>query len=658
MEFKLPDEFVESYDEPEWGFKSGPNSLGELTYIRSYSREMKDGRNERWKDTVRRVVEGTYELQRRHCLENERHWINEKAQESAQEMYDRIFHMKFTPPGRGLWAMGSDYVMERNEGAPLNNCAFISTHWPKDASFPYWWIMTMLMLGVGIGADVKGAGVEVIGHSGESYKYVIPDTREGWSDSTRALLDAFFLRRPLPDFDYSEIRPKGAPIKGFGGIAPGPEPLVKLHKNLRRILERRVGETLTSEDVADIVNLIGTCVVAGGVRRSAEVLLGDPEDYDFLNLKNRDVKPQRQKWSWASNNSIVVEEDSQDVDWAQISELIASNGEPGVYFLNNARKYARMGEFDDADAEAVGANPCMEQVLHNAEVCCLVEVNPTRCDDLEDFLRTLKFAYLYAKTVTLVETQIDVTDEIIKRNRRIGTSISGVVKFVEENGKGKLRKWLRLGYNYIQGLDRQYSRWLGVNESIRTTTVKPSGTVSLLSGQTPGVHYPVADYYIRRIRLSEDSELISLLEEAGYHVEPDVYSDNTSVVSLPIKGEGLPTEKDVSISEKAELAAFMARNWSDNAVSVTVTFDKEERGEIKNVLDFVKDRVKSISFLEMDTGAYEQKPYESISREQYDEMVEGLKPIDYSEYHGDGQLEKFCKTDACDLEAFYENAVE
>lgn len=667
MVFKLDDSFVSNFADPDWGYPSGPNSLGELTFIRTYSREKDDGSNERFVDSAQRVINGTYELQRRHQTRNGRKWDSDKAQRSAREAFSRLHAGKWGPPGRGWWAMGTEYVMERDNGAPLNNCGYISTAHTTledgsyEPAYPYWWIMTMLMLGVGIGADLKGAGQRAYIPAGGSYEYVIPDTREGWADSTKALLDAYFMPgRGEPAFVYEKIRKEGEPIKGFGGVAPGPEPLMKLHNRLRKILNKRAfdkngNNALTTEDVADIVNMIGACVVAGGVRRSAEILLGDPNDGEFLNLKNRDEKPERQEWAWTSNNSIVVNSD-EDIDWDAVAERIADNGEPGVVFMDNIHKYGRMGEEDTSDSLAVGVNPCGEQPLESGELCCLVDIYPDRCDDLLDFIATLKYAYLYAKTVTLVGSGVEETDKIIEKNRRIGASISGVVQFIEKHGKKKLRNWLRVGYNYLQGLDKQYSRWLGVNESIRTTTVKPSGTTSLLWGQTPGAHFPVKDTYLRRIRIQSSSPLVDMLREAGYHVEPDKYADNTMVVEIPIRGNGIPSESEVSIWDKAEVAAFMAENWSDNAVSITVTFLPEERGQIADVLRSYRNRLKTISFLEIDTNAYEQMPYESITEEEYERLINSVDVIDYSDFHGDGHMEKFCTTDACDITAFLENA--
>lgn len=653
--FKLDSNFLRLYDgiSPDWGFKSGPNSIGELTYTRTYSRIKEDGSNETWLDTVTRVVEGSYTIQKNHCLNEGREWDDMKAQMSAQEMFDRMFNMKFLPPGRGLWMMGTEYVTERNDSAPLYNCAFISTEELQEGSaYPFSYLMDMSMLGVGVGFDTLGAGAPVYAPlKDDVITWNIPDTREGWVKATKMLIDSYLHPdMPVMNFDYSVIREAGAPIKGFGGVASGPAPLIKLHERIRMVLDEAAHHgKWTSRDIVDIQNMIGACVVAGNVRRSAEIALGGIDDEEFLNLKNYEKYPERAEWGWASNNTLVVR-DGDTPDYTALAERISDNGEPGLFFLDVARKYGRLIDPPDyADEKAKGTNPCAEIILESGEFCNLVEVFPSRCTDIVDFLRTIKFAYLYAKSVTLMNTHDPRVNEVQQRNRRIGASVSGVVQFLHHNSKEVLEQWLRAGYGYINNLDAKYSDWLGIPESIRKTTVKPSGTVSLLAGVTPGVHYPVADYYIRRIRLQANHPLVADLKGAGYHVEDDKYSDNTVVVSMPVKGEGLKTETEASVFDKVDVAIFMAKYWADNAVSNTITFRPDETEYMETVLQQIDGNLKTVSFLPIRENVYEQAPYEAITKERYEEMVVGLKKIDFSG-GSDGEMEKFCTTDVCEVD--------
>lgn len=641
----LTDEFIGQYaaQKPNWGFPSGPNSLGELTFHRTYARVKDDATKERWYETVQRVVEGCYDLQRLHAKENNRPWNEAKARRSAEKMYDKIFNFKFLPPGRGLWMMGTDYVLERGSAA-LNNCGFVTTDWPADPTMPYTWLMDMSMLGVGVGFDVRGAGREIYQPLEEARLYTIPDTREGWVESVKYLLESYFIPgKNRVVFNYDVIRPHGAPIKGFGGVASGPAPLQKLHERIRNLLDGT--PVLTSRIITDIMNMIGACVVAGNVRRSAEIAIASFNDLEFRELKNYENSEMayRQEWSWVSNNSLYV---TQGTDYEQVVDRVAANGEPGFVYVDNIQKYGRMGE--EKPDTAIGVNPCAEQPLESFELCTLVETFPHNHDSYEEYEETLKYAYLYGKSVTLLPTHNEYTNKVMGRNRRIGTSQTGIVQFVHGRGESALAAWSDAGYDYIQGLDELYSEWLGIPMSIRTTTVKPSGTVSLLGGATPGVHYPTHRTYIRRIRVGTADPLLEKLIGAGYPAEPDAYSDNTWVVELPIKGPDVPTEKEASIEEKAWLATMMAKHWSDNAVSVTITFKPEERDKIGKVLRENEGKWKTVSFLPItETGAYAQMPYEAITEEEYDRRVAALSEVDLS---GEGQAaigEEFCTTDKC-----------
>jgi ribonucleoside-triphosphate reductase (thioredoxin) len=273
--FRLDKGVVDRYAHLDPGF--GFDGVGELTYMRTYSRVKENGLNEGWHETIERVVNGTYNLQKRWILKNGLEWSEYKAQESAQEMYNRMFNMKFLPPGRGLWSMGSEITEERGLYAALNNCAFVSTENIKeDLSKPFTFLMDASMVGVGVGFDTKGAGKI----------YDIPDSREGWVESVRLLIESYLLGTQKVGFKYNRIRPEGRLIKGFGGKSSGPEPLRELHKNLETVLEREIERPLTATAIVDMQNLIGKCVVAGNVRRTAEIAFGDPHSEEFLNLKN------------------------------------------------------------------------------------------------------------------------------------------------------------------------------------------------------------------------------------------------------------------------------------------------------------------------------------------------------------------------------------
>ena len=673
--FRINDEFVAGYKDkkPPFGYTDvAGNSVGEITFLRTYSRLKEDGTKETWPEVCERVINGMYSLQKDHAKSNRLPWNDAKAAASAKEAYDRLFNLKWTPPGRGLWVMGTDIVNVQKNSAALQNCAFVSTNemTKQNPAKPFGFLMEASMLGVGVGFDDKGAdkGFEIYQPLADFQPYDIPDTREGWMESTVALINSFLKPdQKTLEFNYDQIRPYGAPIKTFGGTAAGHEPLFKLHTHIRQMFCGRKGEQLTRKDIADIGNMIGVCVVSGNVRRSAELLIGRIDDEDFLNLKNAERFPERNSydsdapgWAWMSNNSVEV---AVGTDFSPIVDGIVRNGEPGVIWMDVSRKYGRLVDpINNKDWRVVGYNPCAEQSLESFEMCTLVETYLNRHDSLDDFKRTLKFAYLYAKTVTLLPTHWEETNAIMQRNRRIGTSISGVANFADNKGHHVLRQWMDEGYQVVKAYDQSYSEWLGIRESVKMTTVKPSGTVSILAGESPGVHWTSGGkYFLRAIRFGNNDPMLPLFKMANYRIEPASESpDTTSVVFFPIKTDAKRSEKDVSIYEKMALAATAQRYWSDNSVSVTVTFDTaSESDAVGTALHMYDGQLKTVSFLPMGNDTYPQMPYTQINEEEYKQYGDRLFPIDFAGVYGglasDAIGEAYCTTDACEIKLIKDN---
>ena len=672
--FELNKDYVAEYKSKEspFGYKDAAgNSVGEITFLRTYSRKKEDGTKETWAEVCERVTNGTYSIQKDHAKQNRLPWSDAKAAASAKEFFDSLFNLKWSPPGRGLWVMGTDIVNRQKNSAALQNCAFVSTleMTKQNPGKPFAFLMEASMLGVGVGFDDKGAdkGFEIYEPAGFQ-EYVIPDTREGWQESTVALINSYLKPdQPIWEFNYDQIRPYGAPIATFGGTASGPDPLFALHGKIRQIFLGRKGQLLTTVDIADIGNLIGRCVVSGNVRRSAELLIGRIDDDNFLNLKNAEAFPDRNSydpenpgWGWMSNNSVMV---NVGTDFSKIIDGIVRNGEPGVIWEDVSKAYGRLGDpINNKDHRIMGYNPCAEQSLESYEMCTLVETYLNRHESKEDYLRTLKFAYLYAKTVTLMPTHWEETNAIMQRNRRIGTSMSGIANFADINGLPVLRQWMDEGYAVIKKYDTVYSEWLGIRESIKTTTVKPSGTVSILAGESPGVHWtPGGEYFMRAIRFGNNDPMLPLFKMANYTVEPASESpETTSVVFFPIKSGAKRAERDVTIFEKMALAATAQRYWSDNSVSVTISFDPEtEAQHVESVLHMYDGQLKTVSFLPSGNFTYPQMPYTRITKEEYEASTEKLFPIDfvgvYAGLAADAVGEAYCTTDACEVKLIQEN---
>jgi adenosylcobalamin-dependent ribonucleoside-triphosphate reductase len=634
--------------------------LGEHSFLTKYSRRKDDGTRERFHECLERVINGTFSIQKDHALHYRLPWNEEMAHRSACEAYERCYAGKWSPPGRGFWAMGSWLVNGRKDSSALQNCAFISTESLSemdDPSLPFTRLMSMSMLGVGVGFDALGAGKVTLHEPSGRFPHSVGDSREGWCESLGSLLRAFFTGGRLPVFDYSRVRPEGSPIKTFGGTASGPAPLEKLHQKVTELLSGREGQVVTSTDIVDIMNLAGKCVVSANVRRSAELALGLPDDEAFLDLKDWRVNPERtgrDGWSHLSNNSVIA---STGGDYSHLAGRIALNGEPGIYWLDVAQNYGRLVDPPDRrEYRTKGINPCGEQPLESFELCTLVETFPTNCDGLQDYLRTLKFAYLYGKSVTLLMTQWPESNEIMLRNRRIGTSMSGIAMFAEEHGWAELRRWQDAGYEEVRRRDREYSEWLGIRESIRCTTVKPSGTVSLLFGVTPGVHFPKErGFYVRTVRDVKGSPFVRAMEEAGFPVEPSVSDpDTTVVITFPVEGPDIRAEREVSVWEKASLAAQTQRWWSDNSVSATLTFTEDEAGQIPALLRAFDGQFKSVSMLPMAEDIYAQAPYSRVSRETWEALRSRVRSIDWDSLYGSPDLpeaegELYCSTDTCEV---------
>jgi hypothetical protein len=390
---------------------------------------------------------------------------------------------------------------------------------------------------------------------------------------------------------------------------------------------------------------------------TALAIMGD-ESPEFLNLKNYEKNPHRMAYGWTSNNSLSAD---IGMNYHEPATSSMTNGEPGYVWLENCKAYSRMNNKPDyKDKRSKGLNPCFEQILESGEMCNLVEAFPTNCTDKSDFLRTLKFAFLYAKTVTLGKTHWADTNRVMLRNRRIGCSISGIAQFLgkfdhehkqgnaQHSGLETLRQWCEEGYKTLEYYDDVYSEWLAIPKSIKKTCIKPSGSISLLAGATPGMHYPESKYYIRRMRLSRNSDMLQSIIDAGYKVEPALSDpDHTLCVEIPVYVGECRTVSDVSMWEQLCLASFLQKHWSENSVSCTITFDPKEGEQIEYALNYFQYQLKSVSFLPKNQVVYQQAPYEKINQEQYESMSKNIKPLELKKIGEDVEMETFCTNDSC-----------
>jgi len=684
--FKLQQNIVKELKnrKPEFGF----NGLGELVFRRTYSRD-----NEDWADVVVRVIEGCMSIRKEHYHRNSLGWDDKKWQKEASDMANSLFSMEWLPPGRGLWMMGTQFTYERGSMA-LNNCAATDTK--EDFVLSAEWAMDGLMNGVGVGFTTNWRGHANKPDKNDTELFVIPDSREGWVESLIKLMCSYinsprYGTNKFPKFDYSSIRSSGESIKGFGGTASGPDPLKQMHERIESYLDSfcdgrlkcksKTWKEFKTDDsksewkevevdvdkpyshtrlVADVFNAIGACVVAGNVRRSAEICLGDVDDEDFINLKNYDINPERSSIGWMSNNSVVLKADRSYEDFSYIPDMarrIIDNGEPGMINLYNIQKYGRFGK--ELKDEATLVNPCGEIALENFELCNLAEVFPPRCINSEKFFNALKFATFYASTVSLLPTHRPETNAVIAKNRRIGVSISGIAQWASQvvpkdwgvMNYTRMGEFLRQAYRIVRDVNSKLAKEAGVPSAVRVTTVKPSGSISLLAGVTPGVHYPVSRYAIRRVRIGMSSPLVKPLQEAGVPYEKDKFSENTFVFEFVIDHGDVRPCDEVSPWEQFSLVQMMQKHYADNCVSATIYFDKEKDGpDVEKMLAMFIPNLKSVSMLPHAGHGYAQAPYEPITLQEYNKRLNEFKMPNFN-YVKDNVPEgsKYCSGDTCEL---------
>lgn len=611
----ISDEFKNQYKDKQapWGY----NGLGYIVYKRTYSRLKEDGTSEEWPDTIQRAINGAQKIGAGY------------TKQEAEKLFDYIFNLKCNFAGRMLWQLGTSTV-DRFGLASLLNCWFVSMKEPDDFCF----LFEHLMLGGGVGYSVKKedihelpkikTGVSVKHESTKDADFIIPDSRQGWVNLLRNVLKAHFVTGK--SFSYSSILIRGAgePINGFGGTASGPKILVDGMTSICNILKSREGKKLRSIDVLDINNIIGSIVVAGNVRRSAEVAIGDPDDYLYLRAKRWDLGS-IPNWRAMSNNSIYAD------DFNQISDAVwegyEGNGEPyGFMNLPLSKKYGRLGEERKDNCE--GGNPCMEVTLADGEACNLCELYLNNITSKEELIECAKLLYKTQKAVWTLPALYEKTTKIVSKNRRIGLGVTGVCQSLDK------LDWLDECYKELRKFDEEWSKINHVPQSIKLTTVKPSGTLSLLAGATPGVHPSYSEFYIRRVRMSSSDQLIQICKDAGYSVDSVINFDGTvdhgtSIVSFPCK-----TEKDTLLAKnmtavsQLELVKKMQTVWADNAVSVTVYYKPEELDKIKDWLKLnYENSLKTVSFLLHSEHGFKQAPYEEITEIEYTALAEKVKPI-------------------------------
>jgi hypothetical protein len=397
------------------------------------------------------------------------------------------------------------------------------------------------------------------------------------------------------------------------------------------------------------MNIIGSIVVAGNVRRSAQIAIGDPDDVEYLLAKRWDMG-NIPSWRAMSNNSVVCNDinDLHEYFW----DGYEGKGEPyGLINLRLSRKEGRLGDTAYPDPDVQGYNPCAEQSLANFETCCLAEIYLPNVTSFDEFVDIATLLYRINKHSLNLPCHLPETEAIVHKNMRMGIGVTGYLQATEEQ-KG----WLAEAYKKLRVYDQWYSAKNEFNKSIKLTTVKPSGTLSLLPGVTPGAHPGYSQHMIRRIRIASNHALVDVCRQNGYDVEYQMNFDgsedhSTVVVSFPFAfPEGTRLAAEMTAIDQLEVVKQLQKDWSDNSVSCTIYYRKEELPEIRKYLKKnYKNNHKSLSFLLHSEHGFKQAPLEEISKEEYEALVARTTLITHIDEANIGLDEDECATGACPI---------
>ena len=620
--------------------------LGYVTYKRTYARRLNENnvnsKTEEFNDTIERIIKS--------CDKQLKVGFSSEEEKRLREI---LLGLKGSVAGRFMWQLGTKTI-DRLGLMSLQNCAFTVVNEPIR---PFTWAMDALMLGSGVGYNIQREyvyelpklkrKVRIIRKDTNDADFIVPDSREGWVRLLRKTLEAHFITGE--GFTYSTVcvRGKGTPIKGFGGTASGPEELCWGIREISKVLNTRSGKKVRPIDCLDIMNIIGYIVVAGNVRRSAQIAIGDYDDIQFLEAKRWDLGIPN--WRAMSNNSVVCNDISLLPE--QFWDGYDGNGEPyGLINLKLSREVGRTGDTNYPDPDVAGYNPCAEQSLGPFETCCLAEIHLPNIESQEELTEVAWYLYKINKHSLALPCHSKETEAIVHKNMRMGIGITGYCMATEEQ-----QSWLSETYKELREFDVQYSKEKGFPPSIKLTTIKPSGTLSLLSGVTPGAHPGYSHYHIRRIRMASDSALVQVCKQNGYKIEFQRNFDgsddtNTVVVEFPSKfPEHTIVSKDMGAVEQLEMVKKLQTEWSDNSVSVTIYYRKKELEEIKKWLKSnYNDNLKTVSFLLHSDHGFDQAPLEEITRQQYEDMIKLVKPITNCEVNEEDIKGSFeCSTGVC-----------
>ncbi len=601
------------------------NSLSEFVYYRSYSRWIdEESRRETWIETVDRYIS--------FMQENLGEALTE---EEYSEIRGAILRQEVMPSMRLMWSAGR---AARKTNVTAYNCSYIAPTKLDDLSE----IMYLSMCGAGVGFSVESQTVQqfpiIKRQTGQKLKtHVIDDSKEGWGDALKLGLKTWYKGSDI-DFDYSQLRPAGAPLLTMGGKSSGPDPLRSLLGFARtRILDRQ-GKRLSNLDVHDVICKIGEVVVSGGVRRSALISLSDLDDQEMRGAKSGQfylTNPQR---SMANNSAVYNEKPSASQFMEEWLSLIKSgSGERGIFNRGGLKKQlpSRRWKTFKKYAGTAGTNPCGEIILRSKQFCNLAEAVTRREDTEETLLRKVRLATImgtYQSTLTHFPYLSREWKKNCEEERLLGVSLTGQWDCPAVRNPETLAK---LRAHSVE-VNKTYAKKFGVNQSTCITCVKPSGTVSQLVDAASGMHPRHAPYYIRRIRISATDKLFNMLRDQKFPYHPEVGQDegsaNTYVLEFPVKApEGANFRNDFTALEQLAHWKMIKENFTEHNPSVTISVGDSEWIEVAHWLYQNWEMLGGLSFLPRSEHVYQLAPYEDITEARYHELVAKTPDIDFSQ---------------------------
>ena len=565
-------------------------------------------RRETWEELVTRNK--TMHKKKFPMLENE-----------IENLYKLVYDKKVLPSMRSLQFAGKPIGINNSR---IFNCSYL----PIEDWRSFSETMFLLLSGCGVGYSVQKHHIEKlpeIKRPTKTRRFLVGDSIEGWADAVKVLMKSYFgISNSRPKFDFRDIRPKGAELITVGGKAPGPEPLKECLFQIQKVLDRKKdGEQLKPIEVHDIICHIADAVLSGGIRRAALISLFDLHDEEMLTCKYGnwwENNPQRGR---ANNSAVTIRSKVRKKDFFNLWEkIVASNsGEPGIYFSN------------DKDW---GTNPCCEIALRPYQFCNLTEVNVSNVESQED-LNTRVKAAAFLGTLQASYTDFhylrDIWQRTTERDALLGVGMTGI-------GSGTVLKYnLKEAAEEAKKTNEEIANIIGINKSARVTTVKPSGTSSLVLGTSSGIHAWHNDYYIRRMRVGKNEALYQYL--AKHHpelVEDDFFKPTIqAVISIPQKspkGSILRTESAIDLLERTKkfnmewVKEGHRKGDNTNNVSATISVKQEEWEKVGQWMWENRKTFNGLSVLPYDNGSYTQAPFEDITEEKYDKMKGHLNNID------------------------------